>query len=184
VPMPKWCFNRGFREALLVIICFTTCLTVESSPIRAQRLDYCQGGKQVRRMSASFTQRVPRPPQGVPLDLALEREKLWVQRIRNEAREYFRSSPSEDLVRMMQDYTFLMPEAIREGWGLGDLDGMSGISMAVKYRRYFWKVYLEKFTTVKEAAGGDPYTMRFEVDLDLGMFCRYRQPMWNLVTGG
>jgi hypothetical protein len=120
----------------------------------------------------------------MPLDMALEHEQVSVRRIREKARAYFRTNPPPDLERMMQEYTFLIPQAMKEKWSPGELLGLSEISAAVKYRRHYWELYLEKFTTAKEAAGRDPYTMRFEVELDLAIFCGYRQPVRNLVAGG
>jgi hypothetical protein len=119
----------------------------------------------------------------MPLDQALEREQLWLRTIRERARDYLRRNPPEDLALMMREYTFLIPEGVRERWGLAELIGMSEISIAVKYQRDLWRIYLEKFATVKEAVGPDPYTARFEIDLDLGIFCGYRQPLRDLVVG-
>jgi hypothetical protein len=163
---------------LLAGICLFTGLTAAASGP-----DYCQSGKQVRRLRAFFAEKIPIPPEGMPLDQALEREQIWLRAVREKAREHLRRSPPEDLARMMQEYTFLIPEGMREKWGLAEMVGMSEISLAVKYQSQLWRVYLERFATTKEAVGPDPYTARFEVDLDLGIFCGYRQTVRDLVVG-
>jgi hypothetical protein len=149
-----------------------------------RRVDYCAGGIQVRRLSVFFSRKIAPTPAGLPLDAALEREKLLVAELRESARSYYRKEPPEALAQMMHEYTFLMPPSAREKLGLSDLAGVSEITVAVKYRSYLWRLYLERFTHVEEAPGIDPYTLRFKVELDLDLFCRYRKKLEDLVVRG
>jgi hypothetical protein len=82
---------------------------------------------------------------------------------------------------MMENYTFLIPDALGETYGLGSIVGMNEISSALKYRRILWKHVIEQFSTVREATSGNPYQLRFETRLELEFLCRFRQRTQDLV---
>src|SRR5262249_41731311 len=134
------------------------------------------------RITASYQVPIERSPIGTPLDEAMEQQERSVSELRADAADYFLDHPHELLDPLRARYTFLYPPELREELSLGPLIARSETWIAVRYQRLLWKEYLERFTRVREGPGKDPYSVRFRVDLDLRLFCRYRQRVGDLVT--
>ncbi len=54
------------------------------------------------------------------------------------------------------------------------------LKKAIEWRHIVWEAYLDRFTSVEESSGEDPQEMKFEVNVDLNLFCKYGQPISNL----
>lgn len=179
--MQKWFWNPLARS--IFVFAFIGMSAAESTTAATvANSDYCQSGRQIRRFTTWIVQKIPQPQPGIPLDQTLERQERWVHQAREEIHRTLKTNPPPDLERIMHDYTFLLSEKIKEDWAFKDLPETSGITMAIKYQKYLWNLYLEKMTAVKEAAAEDPYLLKFEVDLDLELYCRYRQRVQDLLV--
>ncbi|MGZ3696617.1 MAG: hypothetical protein ACXWP5_00870 [Bdellovibrionota bacterium] len=182
--MKKSFWNRTIEILSAVLLIASQPVSAAPAPPRhfPSQQDFCRGGKQIRAFSVFFEKKIPRSNPGVPLDRALELEQQEVERIGGEARRYLVSESPEALSILTDQYTLLLPETVRDHYGLGTLIGFSDMSAALRYRRILWKQYVETFTSVREAPSKDPYSLRFEVSLDLTLFCRYGQKTSDLVT--
>jgi hypothetical protein len=116
------------------------------------------------------------------LDTALGLEQQQVERVREQARTIVYYQPPAIPASMMDQYPFLIPDALSETYGFGSLVSMNEISSALCYRRLLWKHVIEQFTAVREVTSGNPYWLRFEVKLDFAVICRLRQRTQDLVT--
>jgi hypothetical protein len=187
--MPKLSLSRSLTNALLSslwAVCFWFAIDAvgagERSHTSVPPRDACKGGRQYQSVSMFYSESISRAAVGTPLDAALRYERRQADRIREDAKMAFFTRPPETFATLMEDYTFLVPESLKETYGIGMIIGLSDISSALKYRRSLWRQMIEQFTTVKEAPSDDPYVLKFEVNLDLSFFCRYRQRIQDLVT--
>jgi hypothetical protein len=171
--------NASFWIRLVRVLLFL--ILAQSGPL-GWAGDLCHNRRPVDRVVVYYAREMPRAPAGLPLDEALEHERDRVDGFRAEAQHYFLEHSHPTLDRMRERYTFLFPIVIQERFGLGVPVAAGETSIAIKYRALLWKQYLERFTRVSEAPAHDPYTLRFEVSLDLGLFCRYRQEVGDLLT--
>jgi hypothetical protein len=111
-------------------------------------------------------------------------EQQQVEDFRKKAHLAFATQPPTEFAALMDDYTFLVPESSSEMYGTGKVVGFSDISSALKFRKQLWRVFVEEFSTVKEAPSENPDVLRFQVTLDLSYFCRFRQRVSDLLTSG
>ena len=148
---------------------------------------WCRGGRQARSLSAAFVRRVPFLPAGVPLDEALERRERDLRSLRQEARRYFVSGSDESPAQrgfsaLKESHTLVLSEEVRERLGIGAFLGGRDIANALRYRELYWRQYVERFTSIKEAPSDEGGALKFEVSLDLSLFCRYGRPIRELVS--
>jgi hypothetical protein len=176
--MKKSFWSRAPRSSAILF----AGLVLATSTLHASELKhYCYQQRQIRPLRVLLTGKLPRPTSGAPLDQALEKEHAALESLREEARSYFFIHRHDQFKGLIVRYTFLFPESIKDRYGLGTMI-YNDISSALKYRELLWRDYIEKFTTVKEAPSGDPRTLKFEVSLDLSLYCQYGQATRNLVS--
>lgn len=172
--MSKSCFNR-------VSACLILIHLVVPSAYGAER-ELCRGTRPVAPLSIFYSEKLTPVPNGTPLDAAFRSEQQQVENLRKKARLAFLTRPPVELATAMRDYTFLIPETARDMYGMGALVGFSDISSAVKFQKQLWRVFVEEFSSVKEAPSETPDALRFEVTLDLSYFCRFKQKVSDLLT--
>lgn len=61
-------------------------------------------------------------------------------------------------------------------------DGSISTAKALQAKEQFWKFYLQKFTTVKEAQSDNPAFKDYEVSLDLNLFCTFGRQTMGLLS--
>lgn len=87
-----------------------------------------------------------------------------------------------------RDFTILMPD-VKMQEQLPELrhsflnpDGSLSTDKAAKSKEQFWKLYLQKFTTVKEAQSDDPSFKDYVVELNIDLFCAYGRQVKDLLS--
>ena len=164
--------------------------------------EYCRNGKPIKVFKETITGEIPKPKKSIPKDTSMQLRKRALKLIREAAKVHFLDKDTRPTKLLREGYTMFIPPTLQEEYFESDQYGflkdeeclekhedrnkcpfLPAPSEAIKYQKIIWERYINKFTTVKELNLSEK-EIKFEVSLDLTLFCKYGRPVSDLVTKG